>query len=283
MKGPRAQSCLCCRHALTDEPSKLIGLGPNCRKKYLPRDGNAELETAWGWIASADLPKDIVDALWEAGEDVEGILRPLMVHASTNINRNGPRRLVARVAESLGYSKLASRLENCLDPLKVWGTDDPESPVRVLTPYDSSFNKAIRMIPGVAKESEGDRFKCWVLPPEASRFLIRILSLIWPGEEIELVDQHQTGVPTPVPGDDLEKVAKEAIADLGFEIRKEDKLLKVKTPYNKAFVEELKKSIPWGSRKWDQQDKVWAVRPKWRDQVIALIHKHFGVTVTVKG
>jgi hypothetical protein len=55
-----------------------------------------------------------------------------------------------------------------------------------------------------------------------------------------------------------------------------------KTPYNPAFVNELKAEIDRGFRKWDAEEKVWKVDVDQMDLLETICHKHYPEVVFVE-
>jgi hypothetical protein len=51
--------------------------------------------------------------------------------------------------------------------------------------------------------------------------------------------------------------------------------LKVKTPFNKEFVDTLKAKLPPGARKWNPVEKVWEVKAEFETDVTSLVNKVF--------
>jgi len=52
-----------------------------------------------------------------------------------------------------------------------------------------------------------------------------------------------------------------------------------KTPYNKDFVTSLKEVIPKEHRRWDPEEKVWAISYIYEDQLFALCSTYFSDVV----
>jgi len=46
-------------------------------------------------------------------------------------------------------------------------------------------------------------------------------------------------------------------------------------PYNPDFIEELKRSVPDGERKWDSDRKQWWISDAYLDEVDSLLFHHF--------
>lgn len=55
-----------------------------------------------------------------------------------------------------------------------------------------------------------------------------------------------------------------------------DDTLLVYTPYTEAFIEDLKETIPSGSRWWDKPRRCWHVDFDWTGNVQILLEEHFG-------
>ena len=48
------------------------------------------------------------------------------------------------------------------------------------------------------------------------------------------------------------------------------------TPYNPAFVEDLKRTLRFPDRKWDADDKIWIIALRHEQTIITLCRKHYG-------
>lgn len=55
-------------------------------------------------------------------------------------------------------------------------------------------------------------------------------------------------------------------------------LLKVRTPYNPAFIAELKNALTWSDRRWNSGEKLWEVSANNANVVTGLVIKHYGPT-----
>lgn len=56
-------------------------------------------------------------------------------------------------------------------------------------------------------------------------------------------------------------------------------LLKVSSPYNPAFISDLKAQVKWTDRRWNAGEKVWEVTVNEESKVKGLLSKHYGVTL----
>ena len=56
-------------------------------------------------------------------------------------------------------------------------------------------------------------------------------------------------------------------------------LRKVASPYNPAFISDLKAQVKWTDRRWNAGEKVWEVTINEEAKVKGLISKHYGVTL----
>ncbi len=48
------------------------------------------------------------------------------------------------------------------------------------------------------------------------------------------------------------------------------------TPYNPAFVEDLKRTLRFPDRKWDADDKIWIISLQHEQTIVDLCRKHYG-------
>lgn len=55
-----------------------------------------------------------------------------------------------------------------------------------------------------------------------------------------------------------------------------------KTPYVEAFIQELKADIPYGSRIFLKNDKVWRVDAAYHEDLLSVVKKHFGEPVILE-
>lgn len=56
-----------------------------------------------------------------------------------------------------------------------------------------------------------------------------------------------------------------------------DDVLLLKTPYHPGFVDALKLEVDWHQRKWDAASKVWEVHRAYRDIVIQICERFYGL------
>lgn len=56
--------------------------------------------------------------------------------------------------------------------------------------------------------------------------------------------------------------------------------LAVITPYNREFVDALKRCIPYDDRRWDGANKRWLVASTRADQVVALVERYYGEIIS---
>ena len=53
--------------------------------------------------------------------------------------------------------------------------------------------------------------------------------------------------------------------------------VKLRTPYNKTFIDELKNIIPYQNRRWVADEKLWSVDIHFMEKALALCEKYFKV------
>src|SRR5205823_6024908 len=51
---------------------------------------------------------------------------------------------------------------------------------------------------------------------------------------------------------------------------------KIRAPYDVDWIENFKRQVPWGARRWLATEKLWVVDPTFLDEVKALCDKHLG-------
>lgn len=49
-----------------------------------------------------------------------------------------------------------------------------------------------------------------------------------------------------------------------------------RTPYNEAFIQELKADIPYQARVFMKEDKVWRVDAAYHEDLLSVVKKHYG-------
>lgn len=59
-------------------------------------------------------------------------------------------------------------------------------------------------------------------------------------------------------------------------------LVKIRTPYHKAFVEELKDRIPSSGRRWKKEEKVWETDPSFLGELRRITSLFFDITEHAK-
>ncbi len=51
--------------------------------------------------------------------------------------------------------------------------------------------------------------------------------------------------------------------------------VKIITPYNQAFIDELKETIPSTYRRWDPEEKVWLVHEAYQETLLDILSNYF--------
>jgi len=62
----------------------------------------------------------------------------------------------------------------------------------------------------------------------------------------------------------------------------EDKWVIVRTPFDRDFVDELKRKIPPAYRRWNPPDKTWKVDPSKDEVIIEIVTKYFGEPTVIE-
>lgn len=131
-----ATTCCCCNRPLVDAVSVELGIGPDCRKKYMGKsEGHSE------------------DARIEANRLVHQLAVAASGHGSVaeTLASEGA---IARLLE-LGFAKLAAKLDKAWIKIRIEETAD--GMIAVVSPYNPDAVAAAQRIPGRRWDGEAKR------------------------------------------------------------------------------------------------------------------------------
>jgi len=309
-----SRNCTRCHKELTDAASMEAGIGPICRKldnallaRLIPSNVTraVELLTRLSLATAAEGTTDTLSKVMDAIRAPDAAAREdwrvevkriewVLSHAD-----NQPlRATLTSVVSALGYVGLASLWNGEAATGKAFVTCQTIGSLGtrlvIVGPKNSSARAAFKTIPGYrfhAKGTvEGVEKPCWSFA--ATQFAAFRLVVIthYPNHTglVEAVEAAQAAVvaaaaaaqaaapvvaatPAPVAPVAAPKAAKCSIEAVGV-------LLKIRTPYNPAFIAELKNALTWSDRRWNSGEKVWEVSANNQNVVTGLVIKHYGPT-----
>lgn len=285
------RSCARCGRDLTDPASRERGIGPVCRQldnavlaRQIPADLNAAMD-AYGDIRHRmegmhpDLTSSIdkVDAALidgvKSGDYREAVMaiERILSYDCGYLVREG----LYGVTEALGYTSLvllwkgdvvkgASELSFTNGRLVL---KSPRPPKSVLA--------SIRAIKGRRFEYTA---KTWSFPASQHEAVQKVCSFFVKMTGVK--DAIKAAKEAPKEAPEAKKTALPAVINV---TSRGSRALEVTTPYNAAFVNELKSSIPWQQRKWDPKARVWRVHKLHLGAVEELVKKHYGNCSVTQG
>lgn len=279
-------NCARCGEALTDPASIEHGWGPVCRKlanaafaTTIPADIDATLAHLTGVTFKAEALNEALAAV--TAELTEGaakgradwrgvanILVRLIAYSSTNAKN-----ALCAAVESLGYVTLAAVAREEASP-SVAEVTVSECRVVLKTKKNSAAVVAIKAIPGRKFEPVT---KTWSFPATEFRAVIAVVSKYFPTTKLnvlELATEVAKAINASKPSKTIAvatatvtPAVRVSIAPGGFN---------VESPYNAAFVADLKTTLPYKARAWNGAAKCWWVAASTIDTVKDLIAKHYG-------
>lgn len=287
MTGYSGRTCVRCGKALTDAASMEAGIGPICRhldNAVLARLIPSNVGLAREVMASLDLTSlapETLPTLTEVAADLEGETPPddwrktvkRIEWALSFSGNEAARATLTKVVAALGYVGLAALWngEAATGKATVAFLDGR---LVVTGPRNKAANTAFKAIPGRRFHPAGALVQkaAWSFPASAADAVLTAVVTHYPNHE---------GLASAV---EAAKAAKSAPAAAVEAVKSQPKcsvvsagvLLKVKTPYNPAFVGDLKATIKWSDRRWNAAEKVWEVTANHEAEVKAMIAKHYG-------
>jgi hypothetical protein len=292
-----ATRCCACRKALTDAESVETGLGPICSGKFYNPQHVPTVEMvqkAIGLLAAAGLPEHIEDGFLGLVNNDHTNARKgsnlLVYWASCNYDNRDEVFKCSRIIRALGYVELADKLEEDRTKATIRKSADGTL-IEAWLPDTHTLSRDLKDIPGWLKpvDARGIYLKqghkvCWTFPKAAETHLWTVLGVHLGGEMscgsegLQVIPRkrwsdlraitHPVVVTVVAPATTLAPVSVVPSTTPNFS--------KVYTPYNVAFIGELK-NLPYKSRRWDSVARCWLVENKHRAELDALLAKHFGV------
>jgi hypothetical protein len=301
------RNCFRCGLPLTDAASLNEGVGPICRKldnavlaRLIPSDMGKVLE-AYQTVDTTELTPETLETFMglEAAfraEDAGGRadwrkeVKRIEWMLSHKQSRNNIKALKA-VVLALGYVGIVA----------LWDGEAAtglatvfciEGRLTICGPKNLGAIAALKCIPNwqFHKLAQGENFRpSWSFPASAVREFRMVVLTHYPNfeglaEALEAAEAYNAEVkastPAPAPFA-LPKPSVTAVAPIisngQVSIIEVDGKLKVKTPFRVSYVAELrdmpKSTLP---RKWVKEEQVWVFEAANKDQVLALIKKHYG-------
>jgi hypothetical protein len=276
------RNCCRCGKDLTDAASLEVGIGPICRKldnallaRLIAANVPAALVTI-GTVVVSSLPEVthatyanvLADLAVEGNDDWRKTAKRIewiLSWRTTEDNRNA----LVQTIEDLGYVGLAALISGDAATGKAVVTLEGGR-LHLRGPRNRSGQAAIMGIPGRRFHSATDGVKAsWSVPVAAGEAFRLVVAKHWPnfsGLEEAIASAVSEPAAAPV-------VVVATLNDAGW--------LQIKTPYNAAFVGEIK-TLPYRSRRWNGDARVWEVEPSLFPQVSALVSKHYPDLVAVR-
>lgn len=277
-----SRACCRCGKALDDAASKEAGIGPVCRKldnallaRLIPaRVADAQMLAAS--VRTDDLPAPthatfanvMADLLDFGSKDwrltvkrIEWILSwsmPSLTHTT-----------LVDVVRSLGYVGLAALLSGEAATGKTTVTFE-NGRLYLFGPRNKTGAVEFKKIKGRMFHPAGvptanGLKKAWSVPAARADEFYTVVMTYWP---------NVTGLEEAVAAAKSAPATEAAPAPAPTYLTEAGGVLKVKTPYNAAFVADLK-ALPYKARKWNGAEKVWEVATEFKAKVEALIATHY--------
>ncbi len=280
-------NCARCGEALTDPASIEHGWGPVCRKlanaafaTTIPADIDATLAHLTGVTFKAEALNEALAAVTEELTEgaakgradwrgVANILVRLIAYSSTNAKN-----ALCAAVESLGYATLAAVAREEASP-SIAEVTVSECRLVLKTKKNSAAVAAIKAI-------NGRRFdavtKTWSFPPTEFRAVLAVVQQFFPMTKLNVLELA-TQVAAAVQAQEAAKAAPVAApapakAAPAVAITEAPGGFNVTSPYNAAFVADLKTALPYKARAWT--GKCWWIAKDAVETVKGLVAKHYG-------
>lgn len=290
--GFSGRSCCRCRKELTDAASMEAGIGPICRNldnallaRLIPSNVGLARETIGGLdltaVAPETLPTLTEVAATIGGETPSDDWRKTVKRIEWALSFAGNsefRDLLTSTVAALGYVGLAA----------LWNGEAASGKATVALmdgrlvvtgPNNKAARTALKAIPGRRFHPAKALLPkaAWSVPASEADALFVAVATHYPNHEglTEAVEAAKAlkvtpvAAPAPVAAAPAKPEPKCSLTPAGV-------LLKVRTPYNPAFIGDLKANIKWSDRRWNGGEKVWEVTANHENEVKAMIAKHYG-------
>jgi len=270
--------CARCGKQLTDPASIQHGWGPECRHlanevlaKTIPANTVRALEelSASVLAGSEGVVAEILEALRVEILEGAGAGRADwrgVVHCLVRLITITPeywKATLCNIIAALGYEILAHVARGSASP----------SPAELVVENGRLVLKSKRNKPALAKLRviQGRQFhgisKTWSFPVASLREVVAVVETYWPTSKLDVMSLLKTCAAVKIAGPPSFLVVTTEV----------EGKLELATPYNAAFVADLKAALPWNKRGWDPVKKVWWVDLS--EQLVAkdIVAKHFSV------
>lgn len=277
-----ARNCCYCGKELTDAVSIDAGIGPVCRKMenhVLAALIPAELGLArFAAARVTGLPEETLPTFAkvtaalevETNKDWRETCKRVEWILSFAVSYTAKEALIS-VVEALGYVSLASLLNGEAAVGKATITCEGGR-LYVKGPRNKSGRLALKTIKGWKFHPET---KLWSVPATAHEAFKVAIWKHWPHNE-GLAEALEAAATAPVVETPVAKPLPKVNVVLSGSV------LKIASPYNGAFVAELKALITaWKDRRWVPTEKVWEVAASHSALVKTLVAKHYGETLAL--
>ena len=299
-----ATHCCVCHASLTDAESVEHGIGPVCSRRYynpLHQPDDEQVKTALGLLAVSGLPDHIIDAFLKVVDNNKCNARlgsnVLIYWASAHYDDRAEVFRCTAIIRALGYTELADKLE--LDRTAAI-VKETATEITTFVPDKYRLTDTLKRLPGVkatpnpddaSKQAKRGHKLGWTFKPEQKEALWTLLGFYLGGElscgtggikpiprkgwgQLQAILHPQLPapvgrIPTPPP----------VTVDDPVTVTRTGDLLVVVSPYNAAFVGDLKTQIPYRERSWNPIRKCWEVRVRNEGIVRALVSQHYGVAL----
>jgi hypothetical protein len=279
--------CYRCGEALTDPASTEAGIGPVCRKlanAALATTIPADIDTVLAHLAGVSFKAEaLTEALAAVTEEItEGaakgradwrnvanVLVRLIAYSTLS-----SKAALCNAVEALGYVTLAAVAREEASPSTAEVTV-ADCRVVLKTKKNAAALAAIKAIPGRKFHGES---KTWSFPPTEFRAVLAVVQKFFPVTKLNVLDlatevakavnaSKPAAVTTTVNGAPVKAAPSVTITEApgGFN---------VVSPYNPAFVADLKTALPYKARAWT--GKCWWVAATVVDTVKEIAAKHYG-------
>lgn len=296
-----ATHCCACNLPLTDAESVEHGIGPVCSKRYynpqhIPTAD--QISKALGFMAVSNFPDTLIDECLAAADrnDARQVSNKLVYYASANYDNREEVLKCSNIIRILGYEDLSNKLEQDRTSVIVF---DKGTHLETYFPDKWEVSKELSRISGTeelmvdgalvedmlgsapptvekVRAKRGKKIG-WKVPMAGRAYLECLIGVFFPNELINYGNSDlrkatprrrgelyqffnaQSGTPTPSAS------GRCSITQQGIK-------LEVRTPYNRAFVDDLK-LFPPRNRRW--RGDYWEVDCVHDAAVRALILKHY--------
>lgn len=288
-----ATHCCVCRTPLTDAESVEHGIGPVCSRRYynpLHTPTEEQLQVALGHLAISGLDDDIIDkVLAVIGNDHVNArmgCNLLIKWASAHYADRDVVFKCANVIRALGYTELADKLEaDRTTAIVLVGANE----IEIYVPDKYQVIRELERIPGShrLRNADGTAQKKgakvgWTIPVAHGEWLNALLGVYFHGQlmcgtggirkiphaswsTLAACRAGQTTVTTPTTPTYVTMT------------QRANGWVDLHTPYNGAFLADLKAKVPYQSRSWT--GSIWTFDAHYITTVRTLVLAHFGVAV----